>query len=174
LTFATGLRRALSWDLPWLKGNWLLGGWQISGIASLQSGQPFTVNAGVDVNLDGNLSDRLNSLLGVERVDQGSQSYAFPSRSMSSPRCSLLQVSRGALVEIRCSLPGVANLDLAFSKAYLLGENRSLELRLEIFNLTNRPHFGIPVRELFFPGLGRSVRTTIPSRTIQLALRLKL
>ncbi|MFZ4986098.1 MAG: carboxypeptidase-like regulatory domain-containing protein [Blastocatellia bacterium] len=168
------LAASFTWDLPWLKGNWLLGGWQVSGIASLQSGQPFTVNAGVDVNLDGNLSDRLNSLLGVERVDQGSQSYAFPVTFNEQSALLAAPGQPGSVGRNTLLAPGVANLDLALSKAYLLGENRSLELRLELFNLANRAHFGIPVRELFFPGLGRSVRTTIPPRTIQLALRLKL
>lgn len=52
------------WDLNY--GNfgggwkqWLLGGWSLSGIASYQSGQPYTAMATTDVNNDGNnRSDR--------------------------------------------------------------------------------------------------------------------
>ena len=39
--------------------HWLLGGWALSGIASYQSGQPYTAMATTDINNDGNnRSDR--------------------------------------------------------------------------------------------------------------------
>ena len=36
-------------------------GWRLTGIGTIQTGLPFTVNTTVDVNNDGNLTDRLNS-----------------------------------------------------------------------------------------------------------------
>lgn len=52
-----------AYDLPFYKGQqgWLgrvLGGWAVSGTTTMQSGQPFTITAGYDVNLDGVGSDR--------------------------------------------------------------------------------------------------------------------
>jgi hypothetical protein len=39
--------------------HWVLGGWSLSGIASYQSGQPYTAMATTDINNDGNnRSDR--------------------------------------------------------------------------------------------------------------------
>ncbi|NDD63748.1 MAG: hypothetical protein EBZ36_07195 [Acidobacteria bacterium] len=162
------------WDLPWLKGNPVLGGWLVSGIASFQTGQPFTVNTGVDVNLDGNLSDRLNSLLGVERVDQGSQIYTFPVTLNAQSALLSAPGRQGSVGRNTFLAPGVANLDLAISKSFRIGEERALEWRLELFNIANRPHFGVPGRELFAAGLGRAKRTTVPARTVQVALRLRL
>lgn len=52
-----------AYDLPFYKNQqgWLgraLGGWAVSGTTTMQSGQPFTITAGYDVNLDGVGSDR--------------------------------------------------------------------------------------------------------------------
>ena len=51
------------YDLPFAKGNRWLGGWNISGITSWQSGANFSVfdsNGGVDSNEDGQNNDRAN------------------------------------------------------------------------------------------------------------------
>ncbi|MFN0171479.1 MAG: TonB-dependent receptor domain-containing protein [Bryobacteraceae bacterium] len=46
----------------------LLDGWEVSAIITLQSGMPFTVTTGTDVNLDGNNNDRPN-LVADPRLD---------------------------------------------------------------------------------------------------------
>jgi hypothetical protein len=60
-------RLALSalWTLPaqWKKAVWR--DWSLSGILTLQTGQPFTVNSAIDVNGDGNLTDRLDTTAGL-------------------------------------------------------------------------------------------------------------
>ena len=52
------------YELPFLRNASgaasLLGGWQLGGILSLQSGFPFTVVTTEDYNLDGAFSDRPN------------------------------------------------------------------------------------------------------------------
>ncbi len=52
-----------AYELPWMKSQQgvfgrILGGWMLSGVTTFQSGNPFTVTAGYDVNLDGEGSDR--------------------------------------------------------------------------------------------------------------------
>jgi len=46
------------WDIPFLRGNAVVGGWQLASIGTFQTGQPFTVISCCDANLDGNLTDR--------------------------------------------------------------------------------------------------------------------
>ena len=53
------------WDLSYFGKrnrflNTVVNGWQLSGIITLQSGLPFNVTTGTDVNLDGNNNDRAN------------------------------------------------------------------------------------------------------------------
>ena len=60
------------WELPFFRGTpgvaqSLLGGWQLNGIVSLQSGFPFTVLTAEDYNLDGQLTDRPNAATAIER-----------------------------------------------------------------------------------------------------------
>ena len=43
----------------------MFAGWQLTGIYTLQSGQPYTINSVVDSNGDGNLTDRPNVLRAV-------------------------------------------------------------------------------------------------------------
>jgi hypothetical protein len=162
------------WDLPGFRRKGWWGGWQVAGIFTLQTGQPFTVNSAIDVNLDGNLTDRLHSLDGIRKVDRGALRYEFPQTLAEQERLIASPGRDGSVGRNVFLAPGVANLDLALSKAFQLNDQRGLEWRLEVFNLANRPHFGIPGRELFAAALGRSVRTTLPARTLQIALRWRL
>ncbi|MFY9611043.1 MAG: carboxypeptidase-like regulatory domain-containing protein [Blastocatellia bacterium] len=62
------------WDLPVFRENSILGGWQLASIGTFQTGQPYTLLNCCDVNLDGNLTDRIgtrNSFRapGIEKVD---------------------------------------------------------------------------------------------------------
>jgi hypothetical protein len=65
---------------------------------------------------------------------------------------------------------GIHSLDVAIGKRFHIGD-RSLIFRADAFNLLNRTHFAIPVRVLESPGFGRSVRTLIPNRAVQLGIK---
>jgi hypothetical protein len=161
----------LVWALPLLKQHKLLGGWQLSGIVTMQTGQPFTVNSSIDVNLDGNLTDRLHTLAGVREVAHGSTHYEFPATILEQFRLLAAAKTDGAIGRNTFRASGIANIDLAINKFFRFTERHRLEFRVETFNLFNHTHFGVPVHELFAPGLGKAVNTTIPARTIQLGVR---
>jgi hypothetical protein len=156
------------WELPLPKrGRWL-SGWQLAGIGTIQTGQPYTILSGFDVNLDGNLTDRLNRTTDLAEVNQSSRRFSFrsdPFLSVASPG------QDGAVGRNTFRAPGIETIDLAINKHFSFGERHKVELRSEIFNLLNRAHFGIPVHQLGFPGLGNSVETQLPMRTVQFALR---
>jgi hypothetical protein len=155
------------WDLPVARQSRALGGWQVSGIGTLQTGPPFTILAPIDENLDGNLSDRLNSSSGFKEVNENELRFEYGAASTQ-----LAAIGRdGAVGRNTFRAPGIATLDLAASKSFRFTERHKLEFRVEFFNLFNRTHFGIPVNQVGFPGFGRSVNTIVPARTIQLALR---
>jgi hypothetical protein len=159
------------WDLPIFTKSKLLGGWQLAGIVTLQTGQPFTVISSVDVNLDGNLTDRLNTLVGVREAGSGSLRYEFPATPAEQFRLLAAAGVDGAIGRNTFRASGIANTDLAINKLFRFTERHQLELRTEIFNLFNRTHFGIPAHTLFAPVLGRAVNTTVPARTVQFAVR---
>ncbi|MCI0525758.1 MAG: TonB-dependent receptor [Acidobacteria bacterium] len=160
------------WDLPGFSRKGFLGGWRLAGILTLQTGQPFTVISSIDVNLDGNLTDRLNTLAGVRETGSGSSRYEFP--ASPAEQFQLLKAGAdGAVGRNTFRASGVNNTDLAISKFFRFTERHQLEFRAEIFNLFNRTHFGVPAHTLFAPALGRAVNTTLPARTAQFAARIR-
>ncbi len=148
--------------------GFLLAGWQLASILSFQTGQPFTVNTGFDVNGDGNLTDRLNALNGLIPTDDRRQRLSLT----VSPTALLATQGRNGQVGrniFRAS--GVVNTDLTLIKNFRVSEGQTLTLRAEFFNLWNRAHFGIPVRILEAPGFGGAASIALPPRQIQIALK---
>jgi hypothetical protein len=139
------------WDMPFWRDNSLLGGWQIASIGTFQTGQPYSVLFCCDFNLDGNLTDRVSDPNLSDIATSGRNNFRAP---------------------------GVATVDLTINKIFRFTEYQNLEFRTEFFNLFNRTHFGIPVRQLFFGGVAFSpltdetfTDTRVSARTIQFALK---
>ncbi|HEV7903868.1 MAG TPA: carboxypeptidase-like regulatory domain-containing protein [Pyrinomonadaceae bacterium] len=144
-------------------------GLQLAGTGSLQTGQPFTVNSIFDVNLDGNLTDRLNSTQGLVQTGDRRQ----PLRLNADPATLLAPIgSDGAVGRNTFRAGSIIELDLALIKNFKFGEARSIVLRMDAFNFINRANFGIPVRFLEAPAFGQSTNTITPGRRIQFALKL--
>jgi hypothetical protein len=151
----------------------LLKGFQLSAILTLQTGQPFTVNSSLDINLDGNRTDRLNTLQGLILSDSGLSRIKLAQGIKFTDLLARLILSspqNGAIGRNTFRAAGIASLDLALEKKFVIKES-SLKLRLEAFNLFNRTHFAIPVRVLEAPSFGSSVATSLPARNLQIALR---
>jgi hypothetical protein len=162
---------SIIWNLlPREKGK-LLGGWQLAGIGTFQTGQPFTIQACCDVNLDGNLTDRLGTAKGINETNQGRVRFTAPQDPEEQLRLLAGLMKDGAVGRNTLHAPGIARIDLAIDKQFEFDKQRRLELRAEFFNLFNRTHFGMPVHQLLFPSLGQSVDTRSPSLTVQFAVR---
>src|SRR5205807_2744706 len=72
---------AYLWAVPGPRTGWLgypLGGWQIAGITTFQSGTPFTVANGSDRNNDG---------IPAERPDIGNPNAPLNTRAIIFPGC---------------------------------------------------------------------------------------
>jgi hypothetical protein len=161
------------YDLPFFAGRsrltrLLLGGVQLAGTGSFHTGQPFTVNSLFDVNLDGNLTDRLNTTEGITATGDRRQPY----RLTVDPRRLVAPIGQSGRVgrnTFRAS--NFFSADLAVVKNFRFAETQSISLRADIFNLTNRANYGVPVRFLEAPGFGESTNTVTPSRRVQFALK---
>lgn len=149
-------------------GRWLFGGWQWAAISTFQTGQPFTVNTSYDVNLDGNLTDRIDSLTGLSAVQSGPSIL-----QLSGSPLNLLAAlgTNGRVSRNSFRAPGIYRTDLSLSRNIKLGGDHYLTLRIEAFNLFNRTHFAIPVRVVEAPSFGRAVNTLVNPRQIQFALK---
>jgi hypothetical protein len=151
-----------------------LGGWQLAGIVTAQTGQPFTVNSAFDINQDGNLTDRLDRTDGlVEGDTAGDRLVQLGLAPGTNPLGLLAADQRDGLVGRNTfRAPSQFSFDLAVTKFFNFNERVRLHARMEVFNLFNQANFGIPVRILESPAFGKSTYTTTPPRTVQLVVKL--
>ena len=175
-----------SWEIP-ASGSLsgvaaqLLRGWQLNNVTTLQTGQPFTVRLGF--NRSGNLNTTSFSM--NERPDlkpgfSDNPVLGGPDRYWNIAAFALpAPNTRGNLGRNTLAGPGLVNLDLSLIKAFNMRAQRSIQVRLEAFNLLNRPNFAVPSGRIAFtsaagdvaPNWGRITSTVTTSRQIQLGIK---
>lgn len=167
----------------------LLGGWQVGGILSLQSGFPFTVVTSDDYNLDGTFSDRPNVAGSLARkIGDGPHDFlqgVFGDRSRwTSLFTPAAPGATGTLGRNTFRGPGYAAFDLSLLKSFktpwFTSEGSHWEFRAEFFNLFNRVNLRAPSSSLgafaASTGLwsnvnfGRSL-SSFDARQIQMAIK---
>ncbi len=152
--------------------RFFFGGLQWASTGMLHTGQPFTVNSIYDINLDGNLTDRLNTLNGIVFTDNRSQPLTTTSRDPFFLRTLLAPTGDDGAIGRNTFRSGLVMMgSLAIIKNFNITEGQNLTFRMEVFNVMNRSNFGIPIRTLESPGFGKAIETVTPSRRIQFALK---
>jgi hypothetical protein len=147
----------------------LLGGLQLAGTGQFQTGQPFTVNSIFDVNLDGNLTDRLDNTNGIVITGNAAQPLRLATDNTFSMLAAVGQDGRVGRNTFRAGK--LLDLNLAVIKDFAFTTTKKMTVRMEIFNFINRANFGVPERFLEEPGFGRATNTVTPARRIQFALK---
>jgi outer membrane receptor protein involved in Fe transport len=163
------------YELPLLRGSKsmtgrLLGGWQLMGIVSAQSGGPLTVNEPVDVSLRG---------LGADRPDQ----IANPNDGPKTPQRWFNTAAFVRLPDVpggqrpgtagRNTVigPGLVQTDLSAMKRFALTDRYGIEFRTELFNAFNRTNFRDPLTNIGQPATFGVIQTARAARIIQFALK---
>jgi len=120
----------------------LLSGWQTNGILRLMSGTPFTAQMSAS-NLNGLGFQRPNLVAGCNpTLDNPTITRWFDTSCfVAPPQFTFGNVGRNTLVG-----PGTKQLDASLFRNIALGGDgkRSLQLRGEVFNVTNTPQFNNP------------------------------
>jgi hypothetical protein len=146
----------------------VLGGWTLSGILSLHTGFPITVNA-TDVSGTTARAARANCIApaqvyGTQDATQGGYQW-FNAADFAQP---------GAGTFGNCGVstlrgPGLETLDFNLAKYFAVTEHQRLELRGEFINLTNTPILNSPTR-----GIGTTLgllQGSQGARNVQIALK---
>lgn len=149
--------------------NGALGNWQLSGIYSIQSGQPFMPSfSGTLDNGNGNYPNR--SCDGKISNWTIREYYSF--NCFSAP--GINQFGNSAYNPLYG--PAFRDLDLSLMKNFVYTEQRYLQLRAEFFNLPNNENFGQPNSFQCGGACGEGIITSSASgsnpRQIQFALKL--
>ena len=175
------------WQLPF-QGNRLKEGWQLSLIASVHSGTPYSVYEGIDradVGANGAAAN-------AERPDliPGASSNPTSVRKMSpyplgfdssafqpQPIGVFGDLGRNTLIA-----SGVRDFDFSLAKNTNISESTAVQLRFDLFNLANHTNFGFPNAQLYAgqdasgnvlpnPAAGQITTTATTSRQLQLSAK---
>lgn len=164
------------WALPKLSQQNALvrntiGGWETTGILTLQSGSPFSILSGVDNSRSGD---------GIDYADLVANPYLSTSRSdgqLVKEYFNTAAFAPNALGTFGTAPrnfiigPGLANLDAGLMKNFTLRERLNMQFRAEFFNIFNRPNFGNPVNTENASNFGAITSAGSP-RILQFALKL--
>jgi hypothetical protein len=184
-----------TWELPFAKGmtgpaGALLGGWNLSGIWTMRSGNPLTVF----VNTNRSRSQWNPSRgpgIGQDRPDYAPGSgphnavlgqpeqWFNPAAFVLQPAGTFGNTGRGDFTG-----PDLRTLDASLTKLApwdRLGGSGRLEFRIEAFNILNRANFGPPELRAFagtrdgeppLPTFGRITTTITSARQVQVGVRM--
>ena len=123
-------------------GSAVLGGWQLNGIFSSYSGNPFTVtSAGTSLNAPGNSQTADQIKREVKILGGAGPGQAFFDPLAYAP-VTAVRFGNSGLNSLRG--PGVVNLDLGLFREFSATERLKIQFRAEAFNFTNTPHFNNP------------------------------
>ncbi len=157
---------------PWLSGmGWLskqvLGGWQVSGITTLQSGLPFLVTA-TDLSNTGGIHTQVADRVCNGNLPSDKRSIAawFTTSCFTQPSAGRLGNSGRDILRA----PGSANFDLSAFKRFPFGEQRWVQFRTDFFNAFNHPNFTTGNQALTSSTFGQ-LTTATSARLIQMSLQ---
>ncbi len=146
----------------------LIGGWQVNGILTFQTGFPFSIAADDLQFANQGFAQR------ADIVGDPYPSGFHKSRTQWFNTAAYVNPGLGAYGNsARNSLraPGISNLDFSLFKNIQLGERVKLQPRLEAFNLFNHPRFGTPGSYVNGSDFG-IINSAGPGRIVQVAMKL--
>jgi len=164
--------------------NILLGGWQTSASATIQSGVPQNITiGGLDNASTTNVYDRPIATLASKgyAANPTPSGWYDPAAFIVAPQGTFGNVGRNTMIT-----PHFQSIDFALHKKFQMphSENHVVQFRMEAFNVLNHPSWGAPNGNILagaaFPGapanaahqgFGVISTTAIPMRQLQMALK---
>jgi hypothetical protein len=144
-----------SWKNWWSAVPDRLGsGWQVSGILTAQTGQPFSVLTGANQSSTGLGDDRAN-VTGNPNAGPHTVAEFFNTAAFSLNAPLTFGDSGRNIVEG----PGYTDLDFALMKNTALEHGLTVQFRAELFNILNHPNFALPNHVLTSPSFGALFQT---------------
>ncbi|MBM3724867.1 MAG: carboxypeptidase regulatory-like domain-containing protein [Acidobacteria bacterium] len=174
---------SFAWDIPFGRG--LLGGWQAGGIATFESGLPFSVNLNGDYYGIGSSRRGRTDLAGDPNDGPRATTQWFNTRAFVLPPVEVttfpfLFVPGPDFVR-RMPTPlgrfgqagrnivdsdGVGTINFSMLKNFRITERTRIQFRTEIFNLLNHAEWGFPNREFLVPGAATILNPNWDRRTL--------
>ena len=167
---------SLVWDLPAGTGRAKhLGGmlgvlandWSIASVMSLQSGMPVAVTQANSLGYAGFTTQRPN-LVGDPTLpaDERTPAHWFNTAAFATAN----QFTIGSASRNPVRGPSYRDVDLSLMRRVPIDRERTIELRVEVFNLLNTVNFGAPAATLGAASFG-TITSALDPRVVQLAAK---
>ena len=150
--------------------DYVIGNWQLNGIANLYSGRPYHINVSGDI---ANTRNR-NGYMRADQVGDPHLSNPTPSRWFNTDAFRApAPFTFGNSGRHALRSDGVTNFDLSLFRDFPLPgrEGMKLQFRAESFNAFNHADFAIPVQNLSRSNFGVVTATQRRARQFQLGLK---
>ena len=148
--------------------NAIVGGWQISGVATFKSGFPLGIEDG-DNNTNSFGGSQRPNLVGDPTLSNKSISKWFNTAAFAQPSPFTFGNAPRYMGDVRA--PGMEQFDIGVQKWFKFTDTRKLQFRAEMFNAFNRANFYAPDGNLTDSTFG-VISGTMPPRDIQFGLKL--
>jgi hypothetical protein len=149
--------------------NGLVGGWELAGVLTDRTGQPFTPTLSSDVANTG-ISGEWPNRIASGKLSHPTAAKWFNPAAFAIPA----QYTYGTAGRDILRSDGLVDLDATLKKMFSLGDSqdRQLELRFESFNLANHPTFAAPNATIGSSSAGEVTSTLNANRIFQVAAKI--
>ncbi len=165
LPFGKGQRYFSSASAP---ANALFGNWNVGGILTMNTGQPYDILASGDIANVGGGSQRAQVIGDPNSGFSQSRLEWFNTAAFTDPTL----YTFGNEGRNNLTGPPVKNFDFITYKNFAIKERFTLQFRAEFFNVFNHTNFGLPSNTIDTASFGQITSTATASREIQFALKL--
>jgi hypothetical protein len=150
-------------------GKWVVGGWQVNGIFTAQTGAPVDIQysaSSLNTPFINNRPNVTGPVAVYGKVNAGARWFDTSAFSAPPPN-TFGNAGRNTGIG-----PDLVNLDFSLFRKFPITERVTLELRGESFNLTNTPHFNNPGGTFGSNTFGVITSAVNDSRQIQLGAKI--
>jgi len=149
--------------------DYIVGNWQIGGILSAHSGQPFdvTVSNG-DLAGTGNNVERANLVGSNVYLNSTDPTYYLNPAAFAIPAAQ----TYGDLGRNSLRTPSYNNLDMSLTRRFPIKERATLEFKADAFNLPNHVILGGPNNTFYNNNFGIITGTANTERQVQFSMKL--
>jgi hypothetical protein len=149
--------------------NVLVSGWELAGILTDRTGQPFTPTLSSDVANTG-ISGEFPNRIGNGKLSSPTPKLWFDPTAFAIPT----QYTYGNSGRDILRSDGLVDLDATLKRTFQLGDSKSrlLEMRFESFNLANHPTFSAPNATIGSSAAGTVTSTLNSNRIFQAAAKI--
>jgi hypothetical protein len=147
------------WKANNSKLNYVIEGWEVAGIATLQSGAPWTAYISGDISHT-EQQDRPNIIRApyyFYPAHKSPHQWALPDSFGPPAPYTFGNAGRDILTG-----PGLVSWDFSLIRMFRLAEKKTLEFRAEMFNIMNSPNFQTPNSDVASQSFGKIFNTVQP------------